>query len=70
VSDIILPFLFFAKINGKKTSIGANYDSDGSSIKKQKEKNDSIFNHVKPVVDIRYSQTGTIQTYIGVRLSF
>ena len=53
-----------------KPSDGLYLVSDDSSVVKQNERKDSIFDHVRPVVDFQYSQTGNIQTYVGVQLSF
>jgi len=53
-----------------KPSDGVYLVSDDGSVAKQKEKKDSIFKHVSPVVDFRYSQTGNTQTFIGIQLSF
>jgi hypothetical protein len=49
---MILPVILSA---ADEPSNGMYLASDDSSVVEQNEKKDSIFNHVKPVVDIRYS---------------
>lgn len=46
------------------------YRASDDGTANPKEKKDSIFNHVRPVFDFRYTPTGNTQTIIGVQLSF